>query len=151
SNLAAFTSYEKICDEREKKTIISGEKTVKRFADSIEFKNVNFSYIKDKPVLRNMNIKIPAGKITAFAGTSGAGKSTVVNLIGRFYDIKAGDILIDDVSLKDLNLKEWRRKIGFVSQDVFLFNASIKDNISYGQSGIPEEEMVKAAKAANAH
>jgi len=151
TNLAAFASYEKIYDKTGKKTILNGKKTIKKFSRSIKFKNVNFSYIKGSPVLRDINIEIPAGKITAFVGASGAGKSTVVNLIGRFYDITSGDIFIDGISLKDLNLKEWRRKIGFVSQDVFLFNKSIKDNIAYGQSDISEEEVAKAAAAANAH
>lgn len=150
-NLGAFESYEKLCDERGKRTIKSGDKTIEKFSDSIEFQDVTFAYLEGRDVLKNISIRMPRGKITAFVGASGAGKSTAVNLIPRFYDVISGKILVDGINLKDIELKGWRRKIGFVSQDIFIFNISVKNNISYGHPGISDEEVAKAAQAANAH
>ncbi len=150
-NFAAFANYESMCDKKGKMTIETGEKKLKKISDSIKFKNVNFSYTKGKEVLKGLNMQIPMGKITALVGASGAGKSTIANLIPRFYDTDSGEIRVDGVNLRDLALKEWRMKIGFVSQDVFIFNASVKDNISYGHANIPVENVIKATKAANAH
>jgi len=151
ANLAACESYEKMSDEKGKKTIKDGSKKIKMFSDSIEFKNVSFSYTDGKQVLEDISIKIPKGKITALVGASGAGKSTLVNLIARFYESRSVRVLVDGIDLKDLLLKDWRRKIGFVSQDVFIFNTSVKDNMSYGHADVDEEEVVKASRVANAH
>jgi ABC-type multidrug transport system fused ATPase/permease subunit len=149
--LAAFSHYEDMHDARGKMTIISGDRKIDTFRDSIEFQHANFSYIKGIEVLRNINIKIPKGTITAFVGASGAGKSTIVNLIPRFYDVDSGAILIDGINVKALDAKAWRRKIGFVSQDIFIFNNSVRENIAYGHFGISYDEILRAAKAANAH
>jgi len=149
--LAAFTNYQRMYSEKGKKTIKSGNREVGKFSNSIEIKNVDFSYISGKEVLKDVNVKIPKGKITAFVGASGAGKSTIINLIARLYDVNSGDILIDGTSIKDLLLKDWRKRIGFVSQDVFIFNTNVKNNISYSRADIGEERVIKAAKAANAH
>ncbi|MFH1593917.1 MAG: ABC transporter ATP-binding protein [Candidatus Omnitrophota bacterium] len=151
SNLAAFTNYERMCEESDKRTLKSGKKMIDRFSHSLEFKHASFSYMQDREVLKDVSIVIPNGKITALVGASGAGKSTIVNLILRFYDLKSGVLLVDGIDIKDLSLKEWRRKIGFVSQDAFIFNVSVKANIAYGHSDISQEELVRAAKAANAH
>ncbi|NQU95488.1 MAG: ABC transporter ATP-binding protein [Candidatus Omnitrophica bacterium] len=149
--LASFTVYDRFYDERGKKAIKNGQKKINVFSNSIEFKKVNFSYTKDKEVLRDVSMKAPKGKVTALVGASGAGKSTIVNLILRFYEVNSGDILVDGVSLKSFDLKSWRQKIGLVSQDVFIFNTSVKDNIAYGHARIEEEKIVAAAKTANAH
>lgn len=151
SNFAAFRAYEEMRDHKGKKEIISGARSIGGFRDSIEFKNVNFSYDGKKRVLENINVKIVRGKITAIVGMSGSGKSTMVNLMPRLYDTDSGAILIDGIDIKDLDLDEWRRKIGFVSQDAFIFNASVKENVAYGCVGTSDEEIIRAARVANAH
>lgn len=151
SNLGAFISYDKMCDKTDKITIIGGSKEIVALSDSIKFNSVDFSYVDGKKVLKNINIEIPSGKVTALVGASGSGKSTILNLILRFYDVGSGDILIDGATIRDLNIQKWRKKIGFVSQDIFIFNASVKDNISYGNHGFSEEDIINAAIAANAH
>ena len=150
-DMPAITSYERMYDEKGKKTIKSGTAKIDRFSDSIVFKDVNFSYVRGKEILKNVNLRIPEGKMTALVGVSGAGKSTIINLIPRFYDIVSGKILIDGIDLRTVSLPEWRRKIGFVSQDVFIFNSTVKENILYSHENIREEGFLKAVKAANAH
>jgi ABC-type multidrug transport system fused ATPase/permease subunit len=150
-DIAAFDSYEKLYDRTGKATINSGGARLERFCDAIEFRDVGFSYSGDKMVLRHINLRIPGGKVTAIVGASGVGKSTLVNLIMRFYDIGSGSITVDGVDLKELELHSWRKKIGFVSQDIFIFNMSISDNIVYGHPGTSREKIVDAAKAAGAH
>ncbi|MFH1618802.1 MAG: ABC transporter ATP-binding protein [bacterium] len=151
NNLAAFERYERFYDKKDKKTIKSGDKIIDKFNEAIEFNNVSFSYVCDRPVLTDIRLRIPRGKITAFVGISGVGKSTLVNLIMRFYDVDSGSITIDGINLKALNLNGWRKKIGFVSQDIFIFNMSVKDNISYGHAGIEDRKIIEAAEAAGAH
>lgn len=151
NNLAAFSNYEDICDPNGKITIKSGNKKPGNISECIEFKNVNFSYEEGKTVLENICIKIPKGKMTAIVGRSGSGKSTIVNLIPRFYEVNSGQILVDNRDLKTFVLKDWRKKIGFVSQDIFIFNTSVKKNITYGFDGLSGGEVIKAAKATNAH
>lgn len=151
SRLAAFGNYEEMIDSRNKKRIISGNKNSLRLSDSIQFRNVTFAYSDSKEVLKDISMRIPKGKITAIVGASGAGKSTLINLILRFYDITSGAITVDGVDLKEITLESWRRQIGFVSQDILIFNTSVKHNISYGHPGTSNEEILKAAKAAYAH
>lgn len=151
SQLAAVGTYEKMYDKRGKKTIEDGTRRIDTFSKSIEFKDVNFAYVAGRYVLKNINLVIPKGKIAALVGASGAGKSTLANLIPRFYDINSGRISVDDIDLKDMAISFWRRKIGFVSQDVYVFNMDVKGNISYGHPTVTNERIIEAAKAAKAH
>ncbi len=117
----------------------------------IDFKNVTFSYNERKTVLSNINFTVKAGETVALVGPSGAGKTTICNLIPRFYEIDRGRIAIDGIDNKNITLKSLRDKIGLVQQDVFLFSGTIRENIIYGRLDATEEEMVEAAKDANAH
>lgn len=117
----------------------------------IEFKNVSFSYKNNQPIIKNVSFKIPVGKRTAIVGESGSGKSTLLKLIGRFYDVTDGEILVGGYDIKKLKLDKLRQNYGYVFQDTYLFNMSIKDNIKFGKPGATDEEVVHAAKRANAH
>ena len=116
--------------------------------DCIEYKNVCFEYIKNKPVLKNINLKIKIGETIAFVGNSGGGKSTLVNLLPRFYDIKSGNIMIDGVDIRELDIDSLREKIAIVFQDNFLFGGTIRNNILLGKEDATEEELNKAIKSA---
>jgi subfamily B ATP-binding cassette protein MsbA len=117
----------------------------------VSFKNVSFHYEKDTPILKNIDFSAKAGEIIAIVGRSGAGKSTFVNLIPRFYDPSSGAISIDGHEIKDVKLFSLRKQIGTVHQDTVLFLGTIRDNISYGSFDATQEEVVAAAKAANIH
>ena len=117
----------------------------------IEFHNVSFSYSSDTPLLSAFNLLIPAGKTTAFVGATGSGKTTIINLIGRFYEINSGKITIDGIDLNQLNRSEINKYIGFVLQDVFLFSDTIHNNITLGNPAITREQVVMAAKQIGAH
>jgi subfamily B ATP-binding cassette protein MsbA len=121
------------------------------FKDSIEFKGIDFSYNKDRVVLNEINLKLSKGRILAMVGMSGAGKTTFVNLIPRFYDPDKGAILIDGKDIRDFTVESLRANIGIVSQETILFNDTVRNNIAFGKPGAALEETIKAAKAANAH
>lgn len=117
----------------------------------IEFKNVTYRYDEDKEVLNNINLKVEKGKTFALVGPSGGGKTTICHLIPNFYEIEQGQILIDGQDISTLTKDSLRKHIGIVQQDVYLFNASIKDNILYGKLDASDEEVIEAAKRANIH
>lgn len=118
----------------------------------IEFSNVTFEYPDDhNEVFRNLNLKINAGEKVAIVGPSGGGKTTLCNLIPRFYDITEGEILLDDINIKNIKLKSLRGNIGMVQQDVYLFSGTVYDNIAYGKCGASMEEVIDAARKAGAH
>ena len=126
-------------------------KILGKLSHSIEFKNVSFQYPNtNKPVLNNINITAPIGSTIALVGHSGAGKSTLVDLIPRFYDTTGGTISFDGVDIKDLSLEGLRSKIGVVTQDVFLFHGTVRENICFGREDISEEDMLRAAQLAYA-
>ncbi|MBQ7207959.1 MAG: ABC transporter ATP-binding protein [Lentisphaeria bacterium] len=123
---------------------------LKEFRDKIEFSHVNFSY-DDKPVLQNIDLVIPRGSVVAVVGETGSGKTTMANLIARFYDVDSGSVTIDGIDVRDYRISSLRKIIGVVNQEPILFNESIADNISYGCFNATREEIVEAAKLANAH
>lgn len=118
--------------------------------NSIDLQNVSFRY-EEKPVLKNVNLTIRAGEVVAFVGMSGGGKTTLVNLIPRFYDVSEGRVLIDGLDIRDVTLSSLRGQIAIVTQQTILFNDTVRNNIAYGDIRTTEEEIYRAAKAANAH
>ena len=122
----------------------------KDFHGEIEYRNVNFSYIDD-PVLKGINLVIPKGRTIAIVGPSGGGKSTMVDLLPRFYDCIGGGIFIDGLDIRDLVIRDLRGLMGIVSQETILFNDTVLSNIAFGMENISEEEVIAAAKVANAH
>ncbi len=118
---------------------------------SITFKNISFHYNEDHPILKDFNLEIPKGKTVALVGQSGSGKTTIANLLARFYDVTNGEILIDGVDIKNLNLDQYRHLLGMVTQESVLFNDSVYNNILMGKPDASREEVIQAAKIANAH
>ena len=124
---------------------------VNRVAGQITFNNVSFRYNEDIPILKNISFNVTPGHTLALVGPTGVGKTTMANLIPRFYDPQAGEILIDGLNIKNITQSSLRKQISIVSQDVFLFNGTVKDNILYGRQDATEEDLVRAAEMANAH
>ncbi len=121
------------------------------FNDKIEYRNVSFRYRKDIPVLKNINLTIPKGYIIAIVGQSGSGKTTMVDLLPRFFDVTEGGIYIDGIDIRDVKLKEYRNLFGIVSQEPILFNDTFFNNIAFGKPNATLEEVERAAKIANAY
>ena len=119
--------------------------------EGIEFKNLSFSYDGTRDVLKNINLSVPKGKTVALVGQSGSGKSTMVDLIPRYYDVDRGEIAIDGVNVKDMKVKSLRSLIGNVNQEAILFNDSFYNNITFGVENATMEQVIEAAKIANAH
>ena len=117
----------------------------------VEFNNVSFAYDDENLVLKNFNLKVKPGQTVALVGPTGAGKTTVINLLTRFYDVNEGSILIDGTDIRKIRRNSLRSSLGIVLQDTYLFNASVRDNIRYGRLTATDEEIEQAAKTANAH
>ena len=126
-------------------------KPLTKFEKSIEFRNVSFSYESDQPVLKNFNLVINKGETVALVGQSGSGKTTVANLITRFYDVTQGEILIDGTPIQDVKLDDYRALMGMVTQESVLFNDSVYNNITMGKEDATEDMVKEAAMIANAH
>ncbi len=124
---------------------------IEQVRGEVQFKNVTFAYQDRFPVVENLSLDIPAGKTIAIVGSTGSGKSTLVKLLLRLYEVKRGMITLDGIELQDLKLRDLRRCIGLVSQDVFLFHGTVAENIAYGSFDAREQEIIKAAKVAEAH
>lgn len=120
------------------------------FRDSIEVKNASFYYDKDNYILKDINLKINKSEILAVVGPSGSGKSTFVDLIARFYDVTSGEILIDGINIKDIKIEDFRSLIGIVPQETILFNDTVRNNIVFGLENVTDEQLMHAAKNANA-
>lgn len=147
---SALHSISRLLATDDKPYLVDGHKDFGGVHQAITFDNVHFSYEEGEPVLTGINLEVQAGKITALVGASGAGKSTLVDLIPRLYDPVEGGILIDGTDIRDFKVGTLRDKIAVVSQDTFIFNASVTDNISYGVKDIPFEKVEEAARLANA-
>ncbi len=128
-----------------------GEQRFERLREGIVFRGVSFQYPSGTQALRDVSMEIPRGSTVALVGASGSGKSTLVDLLARFQDPTAGEIRVDGRALRDLQVSAWRRRIGVVSQDVFLFHDTIRSNIGYGADGVSADDVERAAKLANAH
>jgi len=117
----------------------------------VRFKNVSFCYDESRPTLVDISFEVETNKTAAFVGLSGAGKTTIVNLLSRFYDPTSGEITIDGINIRDVTLSSLRAQIGLVTQDVILFDDTVRNNIAYGLDSISEDRIIEAAKAAKAH
>ena len=128
------------------------EKELSGKIETMSFNNVSFHY-DDSPelILKNINLDVKAGEVVAFVGKSGSGKTTLVNLIPRFFEVSEGNIEVNGINIKNLSLKKYRDYIGVVPQESFLFSGTVYDNIAFGKAGVTEEDIVKAAKMANAY
>jgi ATP-binding cassette, subfamily B, bacterial MsbA len=148
--LAAYERIELILNAEVTIQESENAQEIKNMDVGIEYRNVSFSYT-ERPVLKNVSIKIPKGKTIALVGQSGSGKTTFVDLLPRFYDIKEGAILVDGIDIRDLKIHDLRALMGNVNQDAILFNDSIYNNITFGVDSATMEQVVEAAKIANAH
>ncbi|QHQ60266.1 ATP-binding cassette domain-containing protein [Anaerocolumna sedimenticola] len=149
-----ISGAERIFEIMDTKPEITDRDTVKELPDikgNIRFEHVSFAYDKDTQVLKDVSFQVKAGETIALVGPTGAGKTTVVNLISRFYDIQEGNIYIDNYNVKDVSIESLRKQMGIMTQDNFLFSGTIKDNIRYGKLDATDEEIIAAAKAVNAH
>ena len=141
-----------LLNRSDKPYIHSGEIPFSSLQQAISLEAVTFHYnSEEKPALQDISICIPKGTTTALVGPSGAGKSTLIGLICRLYEVSEGEIYVDGCPLRSLNLSDWRNQIAIVSQDVYIFNATVQENIAYGRLDATKDEIVAAAKLANAH
>ena len=154
--LASMERIDKILQAEVEIKDVENPEHISSFEHQIEFRHVSFAYTDRKSaeliyVLKDINLVIPKGKTVALVGQSGSGKSTMVDLIPRYYDVQEGEVLIDGINVKDLAVHDLRMLIGNVNQEAILFNASFKDNIRFGKTDATDEEIANAAKIANAY
>ncbi len=150
----AIVGYERIQEVLDIESLVRnlpGARRAPTFTGQIEFDNVSFSYEADKPILKDVSFKVEAGQVAAIVGPSGAGKTTIVSLIPRFYDPVSGQVVIQGADIRRYQLKSLRDQMSFVLQDTLLFRATIWENIAYGKPGAPPKEIKRAAELANAH
>ncbi len=150
----AISSGRRIFDVLDAESPVSekaGALVMPRAKGYVRFNDVSFSYDPRVPALQHIDVAARPGQVTAILGAPGSGKTTIVNLLPRFYDVNEGGITIDDVDIRDYTLASLRRNVGIVQQDIFLFSATIRDNIAYGASSATEEDVIQAAKVAQLH
>ncbi|MEK4061265.1 MULTISPECIES: ABC transporter ATP-binding protein [Paenibacillus] len=153
STIASAERVFELLDEEEEipeVTAAQAKRTAVAEEGSVEFRHVKFGYKEDAILIEDMNIEVSPGQTIAIVGPTGAGKTTLINLLMRFYEISGGEIVIDGVNITDMKRSELRSKFGMVLQDTWLFNGTIRDNIAYGREGATEADVVRAAKAAHA-
>ena len=151
SALAASERIFRLLDEEEETADIIDAYSLDEVKGDVRMENVSFGYLKDRIVLHNLNLKADAGKTIAIVGPTGAGKTTIINLLMRFYDVNDGNIYVDDHETRTLTRKSLRRSYAMVLQDTWLFEGTIYDNIAYGKQGATKDEVIAAAKAAHIH
>ena len=149
-----FSAADRIFDILDMKPVIKNEENAKEIGiiqGVVEFKDVNFSYDENAKVLKDINFKVNKGEKIALVGATGAGKTTIVSLLSRFYDPTSGEVLVDGKNIKNVDLESLRSQMGIMLQDTFLFSTTIMENIRYGRLDATDEEVINAAKAVNAH
>ncbi len=151
SGMTGFTRFNEIMEIKPLITDAEDAVELNGCKGKISFKNVTFAYNENHNIIAGIDLNIEAGKVIALVGPSGGGKTTLCHLIPRFYEVDAGEILLDDVNIRNIKITSLRKNIGLVSQDVFLFAGTIRDNIMYGNINATEEEMIEAAKNAEIH
>ncbi|MDQ0887289.1 ATP-binding cassette subfamily B multidrug efflux pump [Paenibacillus sp. V4I9] len=150
STIAAAERIFELLDEPEEVQEITHVKTTQNVQGHVQFKQVTFTYKEDTPLIQDMNIQVEPGQTVAIVGPTGAGKTTIVNLLMRFYELKGGTISIDAVDTREMSRSHLRGLFGMVLQDTWLFNGTIRENIAYGRHGATQDEIVSAARAAYA-
>ncbi len=151
-NIPSIGRVFEVMEKEPKVTNKENSVNFEEFKKEISFSNVEFSYLDSKEkILKGINLKVKKGETIALVGNSGGGKSTIVNLIPRFFDVTNGSLEIDGIDVRDYNVKSLRKKIGIVPQETFLFSGTLKSNIKYGKNDATDEEIIEAAKQANAH
>ena len=148
---AALTRVRDVLESTPEVKDLPDATSIEHMKGDVEFENVSFGYTSDHRILKNVSFNIASGKKLAILGTTGSGKSTIINLIPRFYEVSDGVIKIDQEDIRKYRLEDLRKNVGIVSQETFLFNKSIADNISYGKENATMEEIIEAAKIANLH
>ena len=151
TNIAGAERIFDILDTQPEITDSSGVAELPEIKGSVKFDHVSFAYDTDTKVLNDVSFQIKPGETIALVGPTGAGKTTIVNLISRFYDVQSGNIYIDGYNVKDVSIESLRRQMGIMTQDNFLFSGTVADNIRYGKLDAADEEIIAAAKAVNAH
>ncbi len=151
SVLAATERIFEFLNEPEEEPDPVDAKTIEKVTGAVEFHNVSFSYDKEHPIIKNFSAKIAPGQQVAIVGPTGAGKTTIINLLMRFYEPDSGYITIDDVPTRELKRADVRKMFGMVLQDTWLFSGTIVENLKYGNAEVSDEEVVRAAKASNVH
>lgn len=151
SAFAAMVRVFEILDEKEETADVENPVKINNLKGNVTFDHVNFGYSHDKTLIEDLNADIKSGQMVAIVGPTGAGKTTLINLLMRFYDVNGGAIKIDGVDIRDMKRDDLRSMFGMVLQDTWLFNGTIHDNIEYGRFGASMDEIVSAAKTANVH
>ena len=147
---AAERVFEFLEQPEENETAI-GNIDTSNLKGNVEFKNVHFGYTKDRIIINDFSAQIKEGQKIAIVGPTGAGKTTIVKLLMRFYDVNSGEIKVDNHNIKEFNRGELRKMFGMVLQDTWLFGGTVKDNIKYGKEDATDDEVIRAAKAAHVH